>query len=156
MMLKVNDYNALRWSNSELESDFTSLSQSYCDHLSDGFRLTVAGDKSAFEREHATRVRDMFAGISARYDLLNHLLSLNVDKQWRRRVVKALGRLPAEAKVLDVACGTGDLALTIFELTGAQVVGIDFCRPMLEIAVNKAARRLRRIPFIEGDALQLP
>jgi demethylmenaquinone methyltransferase/2-methoxy-6-polyprenyl-1,4-benzoquinol methylase len=105
--------------------------------------------------EHAGRVREMFAGIAKRYDLLNHLLSGNVDKRWRRFVATRLrNKLSSSgARVLDVACGTGDLALTLFEITGARVVGTDFCRPMLEIA---AAKSTDQIPFIEGDALALP
>lgn len=112
---------------------------------------------SAAANEHATRVREMFATIAVRYDLLNHLLSGNVDKRWRRRVAKIVTRSlpPSDARVLDVACGTGDLALTLFETTRASVIGSDFCRPMLEIAVRKAAAR-GSIPFIEGDALKLP
>jgi demethylmenaquinone methyltransferase/2-methoxy-6-polyprenyl-1,4-benzoquinol methylase len=55
--------------------------------------------------------------------------------------------------VLDVACGTGDLSLALFDITGARVVGTDFCRPMLELAASKTANR---IPLIEGDALNLP
>jgi demethylmenaquinone methyltransferase/2-methoxy-6-polyprenyl-1,4-benzoquinol methylase len=96
----------------------------------------------------------MFSGIAKRYDLLNHLLSGNVDKRWRRIVAtRVRDKLSGSARVLDVACGTGDLALTLFENTGARVVGTDFCRPMLEIAANKTAQR---VPLIEGDALALP
>ena len=103
-------------------------------------------------------MRDMFAKISARYDLLNHLLSGNMDKRWRRRVAGELrGDVEAgEARVLDVACGTGDLALTLFESTDALVVGTDFCRPMLELAAQKALKLEAAIPFVEGDALSLP
>jgi demethylmenaquinone methyltransferase/2-methoxy-6-polyprenyl-1,4-benzoquinol methylase len=107
-------------------------------------------------KEHAGRVREMFASIANRYDLLNHLLSGNVDKRWRRIVatrvhekLSATGR----ARVLDVACGTGDLSLTLFEITGAGVVGTDFCRPMLAVAAGKTSGRIR---LIEGDALDLP
>jgi demethylmenaquinone methyltransferase/2-methoxy-6-polyprenyl-1,4-benzoquinol methylase len=97
----------------------------------------------------------MFGRIAKRYDLLNHLLSGNVDKRWRRIVAtRVREKLSSnEARMLDVACGTGDLSLTLFEITGARVVGTDFCRPMLEIAARKTAHR---IPLIEGDALNLP
>jgi demethylmenaquinone methyltransferase/2-methoxy-6-polyprenyl-1,4-benzoquinol methylase len=97
----------------------------------------------------------MFGRIAKRYDLLNHLLSGNVDKRWRR-IVSARVReklSPKNAHVLDVACGTGDLSLALFDITGARVVGTDFCRPMLELAASKTANR---IPLIEGDALNLP
>ncbi|MEJ7615657.1 MAG: ubiquinone/menaquinone biosynthesis methyltransferase [Pyrinomonadaceae bacterium] len=60
------------------------------------------------------------------------------------------------ASVLDVACGTGDLALTLAAAGPARVTGIDFCRPMLEIAAQKNQARAFRVPFIEGDALRLP
>jgi demethylmenaquinone methyltransferase/2-methoxy-6-polyprenyl-1,4-benzoquinol methylase len=95
----------------------------------------------------------MFARISPRYDLLNHLLSGNIDKRWRKKVVEKLRPLLSpHAQVLDVACGTGDLSIALFENIGARVTGLDFCRPMLE----RAARKQPRIPFVEGDALQLP
>ena len=98
----------------------------------------------------------MFAGIAGRYDLLNHLLSVNVDKRWRRLVARELqGSLVEGARVLDVACGTGDLSLALAEAGRAQVVGVDFCRPMLEVAREKADGA-HRIPFVEGDALRLP
>ena len=118
------------------------------------FGLTVP-DKTNAANEHAGRVREMFAGIAKRYDLLNHLLSGNVDKRWRRIVARRVREklTSSNSRILDVACGTGDLSLTLFENTGARVVGTDFCRPMLEIAAGKTSDR---IPLIEGDALDLP
>ena len=99
----------------------------------------------------------MFANISARYDLLNHLLSASMDRRWRQKVATQLRSITGDRnRILDVACGTGDLALTLFEATGARVVGTDFCRPMLELARGKASRLRRPVPFIEGDALHLP
>jgi demethylmenaquinone methyltransferase/2-methoxy-6-polyprenyl-1,4-benzoquinol methylase len=99
----------------------------------------------------------MFAGIAARYDLLNHLLSGNVDKLWRRTVARTLEPVLVEgSRVLDVACGTGDLSLVLARAGSAQLVGLDFCRPMLEIARRKAGAESRAIPFVEGDALRLP
>jgi len=99
----------------------------------------------------------MFSGIAGRYDLLNHLLSGNVDKLWRRRVARSLqSSLIQGARVLDVACGTGDLSLVLARAGEAQVVGLDFCRPMLEIARRKTETDSRAIPFVEGDALRLP
>ena len=111
------------------------------------------------DSEHARRVREMFAGIANRYDLLNHLLSGNTDKRWRRLVAERLHDVLSSegARALDVACGTGDLSLALAERTGARIVGTDFCRPMLEIAARKAtATNDTEIPFVEGDALKLP
>jgi demethylmenaquinone methyltransferase/2-methoxy-6-polyprenyl-1,4-benzoquinol methylase len=103
--------------------------------------------------DHARRVREMFARISPRYDFLNHLLSGNIDRRWRRWVVKKLAPLlPANAQVLDVACGTGDLSIEFFEASKAKIIGLDFCRPMLDLAKAKT----RDVQLIEGDALRLP
>lgn len=113
--------------------------------------LTEVGQKRT--EEHARRVREMFAKIAPRYDLLNHVLSANIDKRWRRRVVARLQTLLVnQGRVLDVGCGTGDLSILLFEKTGAQVTGIDFCGPMLKLAQEKAPQ----LQFIEGDALSLP
>ena len=113
--------------------------------------------ESERQKEHARRVRAMFAGIATRYDLLNHLLSGNTDRRWRQTVAARLRPLLGRGtRTLDVACGTGDLALTLAEAGETHVTGLDFCRPMLELAVQKARARGRRLPFIEGDALHLP
>ncbi|MEP6570916.1 MAG: bifunctional demethylmenaquinone methyltransferase/2-methoxy-6-polyprenyl-1,4-benzoquinol methylase UbiE [Acidobacteriota bacterium] len=118
----------------------------------------MSDEKSVTTNEQAHRVREMFAGIAGRYDLLNHLLSGNIDKRWRRLVAEALFATLSnrEGCILDVACGTGDLSLTLFESGQARILGIDFCRPMLAIAAAKAARSHSLIPFVEGDALDLP
>ena len=106
--------------------------------------------------EHARRVREMFEGIAGRYDLLNHVLSGNVDKRWRRMLTKALSGVGIDQPVLDVACGTGDLTLELYRAGWTKVVGIDFCRPMLEIAKSKINGRNIKVRLIEGDALNLP
>lgn len=99
----------------------------------------------------------MFAGIARRYDLLNHLLSANIDRRWRSLVADKLRpALLDGTRTLDVACGTGDLALTLSEAGQTHVTGLDFCRPMLEVAAQKSAGLKRPIPFIEADALSLP
>ncbi len=100
----------------------------------------------------------MFATIAVRYDLLNHLLSAQMDKRWRRLVARRLQRsLHAnETQILDVACGTGDLSLQLFETIGGRVFGTDFCRPMLDIAARKIEKTETALPLIEGDALRLP
>ena len=119
----------------------------------------IAGDERERERRHAEGVRTMFARIARRYDLLNHLLSANVDRRWRKLVAARVAEHTgdARARVLDVACGTGDLSLTISDAAGrAEVTGLDFCRPMLDVARRKADERGRAIPFVEGDALALP
>lgn len=103
------------------------------------------------------RIKAMFAGVARRYDLLNHLLSLNIDKRWRRAV---LDRAPAAGSdpILDVCTGTGDLAIGYARRVGgaAPVVGADFCKPMLDIARQKSAAAQLAIEWIEADAQALP
>ena len=106
-----------------------------------------------------SRVRQMFGEIAARYDLLNHVLSLGIDRRWRRRTVRLVppsGRGP----VLDVCTGTADLALAYWRAGRAEVrvVGADFSRPMLAVAEKKARRAgaARQLALVEADAQQLP
>ena len=75
----------------------------------------MQNELNAKEAAHGKAVREMFAGIAGRYDLLNHVLSLNIDKRWRRIVADELRPIlnDANAIVLDVACGTGDLSLEL-------------------------------------------
>jgi demethylmenaquinone methyltransferase/2-methoxy-6-polyprenyl-1,4-benzoquinol methylase len=100
-------------------------------------------------------IRDMFAGVAPRYDLLNHLLSANLDVVWRRKAALALG-LPPGAEVLDLCCGTGDQAVALAK-RGARVAAADFCVPMLAIARHKFGRRAAPRPDpLAADALALP
>ena len=100
----------------------------------------------------------MFAGIAGRYDLLNHALSLNIDRRWRRIVAGELRETldDEDAMVLDVACGTGDLSLELNKNSKAQIIGTDFCRPMLAFARSKSMSETHAIPYVEGDAMDLP
>ncbi len=99
----------------------------------------------------------MFAGIAGRYDLLNHVLSLNIDKRWRRKVADLLREKldDPDALVLDVACGTGDLSLELARGSKAQIIGTDFCRPMLSVANGKNRIENAAIPYVEADAMEL-
>lgn len=104
----------------------------------------------------ALRVRRMFAEIAPRYDLLNHALSLNIDKRWRRFVIGkvAEGLRQPQALALDLCCGTGDLALELGRLV--ETCGVDFCHPMLKISLGKVGASSQAISIIEGDALSAP
>lgn len=101
-------------------------------------------------------MRRMFSEIAPRYDFLNHALSLNIDKRWRRFVIKKVEqqlRRPG-AVALDLCCGTADLSLELGAI--APTVGVDFCRPMLEIGRGKVQTARLPIDLVEGDALQVP
>lgn len=101
----------------------------------------------------------MFGEIAPRYDRLNHLLSLNVDRYWRWRTVRAVPP-QGNAPILDLCTGTGDLALAYHRATGgaAPVVAADFCHPMLVLGREKgrAAGANGHVTFVEADAQQLP
>ncbi|MFT7487076.1 MAG: demethylmenaquinone methyltransferase/2-methoxy-6-polyprenyl-1,4-benzoquinol methylase [Candidatus Paceibacteria bacterium] len=96
----------------------------------------------------------MFARIAGSYDLLNHLLSAGIDRRWRRRAVSR-AELASGGMVVDVCCGTGDLALE-FARQGAQVVGVDFTPEMLQHALPKQVAGLGPTVFLHGDALRIP
>ncbi len=100
----------------------------------------------------------MFDAIAARYDLLNHLLSLGIDRRWRARAIRELD-LSQGATVLDLCTGTADLALTAIgdERPAASVVGVDFAAEMLRLARKKlASRGETRIHLVRGDATEIP
>jgi demethylmenaquinone methyltransferase/2-methoxy-6-polyprenyl-1,4-benzoquinol methylase len=103
----------------------------------------------------ARYVHGMFSSIAHRYDLLNTLLSLNRDKYWRRFAVEHSGLASGESAI-DVATGTGELAIELAKAVGpnGKVVGVDFCREMLDIAEEKCKGRC--IELAEGNAQELP
>jgi demethylmenaquinone methyltransferase/2-methoxy-6-polyprenyl-1,4-benzoquinol methylase len=100
----------------------------------------------------------MFTAIAPHYDLLNHLLSANVDKLWWRRAAQTFADILSRpnARVLDLCCGTGDMAFAL-QRRGkhASITGVDFSRAMLELAARKSGAA-RPIRWIEADALRLP
>src|ERR1700685_2476985 len=119
--------------------------------------MTGTTPKGVSGEQAASRwVRDMFGRVARRYDLLNHLLSFNLDKRWRARTVERVSPVleRPDARILDLCCGTGDLLLALEARRGSStVLGGDFCHPMLveaqrKIAANRLASRL-----FEGDAL---
>jgi demethylmenaquinone methyltransferase/2-methoxy-6-polyprenyl-1,4-benzoquinol methylase len=118
----------------------------------------MSNERTDDELKHARTVREMFSRISPKYDFLNHFLSINIDKSWRRLVGKKLKNVleRKDAVVLDVACGTGDLSVELQTNATAKIIGTDFCRPMLEIAAEKNERGNVSIKYIEADALSLP
>lgn len=110
------------------------------------------------EQSAATPVREMFTAIAPRYDLLNHLLSLNVDRLWWRRAARTFAPILArhDAQVLDLCCGTADMALALRRQGGnssARIFGADFSHAMLRLAAHKSRGH---VTLLEADALRLP
>jgi demethylmenaquinone methyltransferase/2-methoxy-6-polyprenyl-1,4-benzoquinol methylase len=101
----------------------------------------------------------MFGEIAPKYDRMNHLLSMNVDRYWRWRVVR-LVRPEGNQPILDICTGTGDLAFAFYKKTAGQtpIIGADFCREMLDIGERKKSRAgiNGQITFVEADAQHLP
>lgn len=118
------------------------------------------------EAEASKKVREMFTQIAPRYDLLNHLLSFELDRLWRARAAKQLRPIleRPDATVLDLCCGTGDLALALAQAGKARTVGADFAHSMLVRARAKSAHfsathgtdLSARMALFEADALRLP
>ncbi len=113
------------------------------------------------EREAAEQVQKMFARIAPRYDFLNHLLSFSLDRVWRRRTAERFKHIfeRPEARVLDLCCGTGDLAFALGRERGetaAPIFGADFVEGMLVRARGKAASAGGSAVFVAADALNLP
>ena len=113
------------------------------------------------EQDASRKVREMFTRIAPRYDLLNHLLSAQMDRRWRARTAKELRGVLQNPKavVLDLCCGTGDLAFSLAKEAKARIVGADFSHTMLVRAKDKSQTEARggwRVPFFEADALGLP
>jgi demethylmenaquinone methyltransferase / 2-methoxy-6-polyprenyl-1,4-benzoquinol methylase len=114
--------------------------------------LTAAPDKSP------ERIASMFDAIAARYDFLNHSLSVGLDRRWRTRAIAEL-HLPPNARVLDLCTGTADLAIEAAKTArGVNVVGIDFAAMMLQHAARKLrARRFgEAVMLVRGDATCIP
>jgi demethylmenaquinone methyltransferase / 2-methoxy-6-polyprenyl-1,4-benzoquinol methylase len=118
------------------------------------------------EADASRQVREMFTQIAPRYDLLNHLLSLQLDRLWRTRVARRLRPILArpDALVLDLCCGTGDLAFSLSRSARARIIGVDFSHAMLVRARAKSQslpsdwgdQADKPMPLLEADALRLP
>jgi len=111
------------------------------------------------EAAAADAVRDMFTSIAPRYDLLNHVLSMNVDRLWWNRTARVFSevlRRPG-AQVLDLCCGTGDMAFALHRRVGdapTRIIGADFSHAMLVLAEQKS--KGKNLRWVEADALHLP
>jgi demethylmenaquinone methyltransferase/2-methoxy-6-polyprenyl-1,4-benzoquinol methylase len=128
-------------------------------------KSTVVGaapDGASDQRSAARAVREMFTSIAPRYDLLNHVLSFNVDRMWWRRTARTFRHIlmRPDARVLDLCCGTGDMTFALRRQAGTsspQIMGADFSHAMLQRATSKSSAQNGPAPaWIEADALNLP
>jgi demethylmenaquinone methyltransferase / 2-methoxy-6-polyprenyl-1,4-benzoquinol methylase len=123
-----------------------------------------AAPEGASDAHSAARaVREMFTSIAPRYDLLNHVLSFNIDRMWWRRTARAFRHIAArpEARILDLCCGTGDMTYALRRQAGKSaplILGADFSHAMLQRAAAKSSgvQNGSRPRWIEADALSLP
>ena len=104
-----------------------------------------------------SQVEDMFDNIAGKYDFLNRVLSMNIDVLWRKKLVKML-KEDQPKLVLDVATGTGDLAIAVHNGTQAEVVGLDLSQKMLDVGIEKVKKNnlQNKISMMKGDAENLP
>jgi demethylmenaquinone methyltransferase/2-methoxy-6-polyprenyl-1,4-benzoquinol methylase len=130
--------------------------------LSKSAVIGAAPEGVSDQRLAARAVRDMFTSIAPRYDLLNHVLSFNVDRMWWRRTARTFREVIArpDARVLDLCCGTGDMTFALRRQAGKssrQILGADFSHAMLQCAKAKSSAVQNSPPgWIEADALNLP
>ncbi len=126
--------------------------------------IGAAPEGSSDQSSAARAVRDMFTSIAPRYDLLNHVLSFNVDRVWWRRTARAFQPIFSrpDARILDLCCGTGDMAFALRRQAGkspSHIVGADFSHAMLQRAAAKSSSFCapESAPdWVEADALNLP
>jgi demethylmenaquinone methyltransferase/2-methoxy-6-polyprenyl-1,4-benzoquinol methylase len=119
----------------------------------------VANRYLSYDEQRAPKVREMFSLLARRYDLINDLMSFGLHRRWKRETMRlALEGRAGAVRVLDLCCGTGDLAFLAEEKGGAGVsgVGVDFTLPMLAVARKRRRAEGRRSAFVQGDALRLP
>jgi demethylmenaquinone methyltransferase/2-methoxy-6-polyprenyl-1,4-benzoquinol methylase len=126
-------------------------------------RIVGAAPAGARDRESAAAaVREMFTSIAPRYDLLNHVLSCNIDRLWWWRTARSFDAIlkRPDARVLDLCCGTGDMAFALRRRAGSatpKILGADFSHAMLQRAAAKGrGTTLRPLQWVEADALRLP
>ena len=112
----------------------------------------------SYDDQRAPKVREMFSLLAGKYDLINDVMSAGLHRKWKRDTIRlAFAGKAGPLRVLDLCCGTGDLAfLAEAAGGGARVAGVDFTFPMLRVARRRRAESDRSVVFAQGDALRLP
>jgi demethylmenaquinone methyltransferase / 2-methoxy-6-polyprenyl-1,4-benzoquinol methylase len=120
--------------------------------------LKLANIPDNMAEDRKVMVESMFDSIAWRYDFLNHFLSFGIDRMWRRRAIRIISRHYQNPEILDVATGTGDLAITAMKINPLKITGIDISQNMLEIAREKILKKglTDKICLIQGDSENIP
>ena len=123
-----------------------------------GFKIEMENNTPGMSESKREKVESMFDLIAWRYDFLNHFLSFNFDRLWRRRAIKVIAKSFNSPYILDVATGTGDLAIAAMKLNPSKISGIDISKKMLEIGSRKVKQNgySEKIELIYGDSESIP
>jgi demethylmenaquinone methyltransferase/2-methoxy-6-polyprenyl-1,4-benzoquinol methylase len=118
----------------------------------------MENQQAGINEKKKAEVESMFDSIAWRYDFLNHFLSFNFDRLWRRRAIRIISRSYKTPLILDVATGTGDLAIAALKLNPKRISGIDISKKMLEIGKEKIQKKgySDRIELLYGDSENIP
>lgn len=110
------------------------------------------------QKDKKAAVESMFDSIAWRYDFLNHFLSFSIDRRWRKKAIKIIGKHYKHPRILDVATGTADLAIASLRLSPEKITGIDISAKMLEIGKEKIRKRglSQSIDLIQADSENIP
>jgi demethylmenaquinone methyltransferase/2-methoxy-6-polyprenyl-1,4-benzoquinol methylase len=111
-----------------------------------------------FKTDKKVAIESMFDSIAWRYDFLNHFLSFSIDRIWRKKAIREISKLKKNPAILDVATGTGDLAIASMKLNPSKVKGIDISKKMLEFGKAKIEKKglSERIELLQGDSENIP
>lgn len=133
------------------EADFKLILSLHFNNLMENHPISLSKDKK-------TVVESMFDSIAWRYDFLNHFLSFGIDHLWRRRAIRIISKSYKNPYILDIATGTGDLAIAAMKLNPSGIIGIDISEKMLEIGKKKIEKKglAGKINMIRADSEKIP
>jgi demethylmenaquinone methyltransferase / 2-methoxy-6-polyprenyl-1,4-benzoquinol methylase len=137
----------------KIVSDFSDHSPGWQQFSGHATLLGMGDSYYSLGHDRARSVQKLFGKIAPRYDFINDLQSLMLHRAWKRKLVRLTGAHKGESS-LDICCGTGDVALAL-SCAGVKAVGVDFSRPMLEVAQERS-RKTSGAHWVQGDALNLP
>jgi demethylmenaquinone methyltransferase / 2-methoxy-6-polyprenyl-1,4-benzoquinol methylase len=122
------------------------------------FNFRMENQPENLKTEKRAVVESMFDSIAWRYDFLNHFLSFSIDRLWRKRAIRVISRSHKNPAIIDVATGTGDLAIAAMKLNPSKITGIDISKNMLEIGREKIKNKglSSKIEMIQADSENIP